>query len=109
MEIEYFVLLLASDIHDCNRLVLRVIVASTRFAVITDAVEPVEIVTIISRSIITSYYTTSGEWWGPAEIGRKSEWDGYGSFTHSPGDTGQFPSNNRSGHSDDDDDRGREH
>ena len=54
MEIEYFVLLLASDIHDCNRLVLRVIVASTRFAVITDAVEPVEIVTIISRSICTT-------------------------------------------------------
>ena len=30
-----------------------------------------------AESIITSYYTTSGEWWGPEQIGKKSEWDGY--------------------------------
>ena len=29
------------------------------------------------ESILTQYYTTTGEWWGPSEIGKKSEWDGY--------------------------------
>ncbi len=27
--------------------------------------------------VITRYYTTGGEWWGPEDIGKKPEWDGY--------------------------------
>ena len=42
------------------------------------------------ESIITSYYTTSGEWWGPAEIGRKSEWDGYVPYKY-PAETATAP------------------
>lgn len=29
------------------------------------------------ENIITRYYTTSGEWYTPEEIGKKAEWDGY--------------------------------
>ncbi len=42
------------------------------------------------ESIITEYYTTTGEWWGPAEIGRKSEWDGYIPFKY-PAETATAP------------------
>ncbi len=42
------------------------------------------------ESIITEYYTTSGEWWGPAEIGRKSEWDGYVPYKY-PAETATAP------------------
>lgn len=42
------------------------------------------------ESIITEYYTTTGEWWGPAEIGRKSEWDGYVPYKY-PAETATAP------------------
>ncbi|MBO5420283.1 MAG: RagB/SusD family nutrient uptake outer membrane protein [Bacteroidales bacterium] len=42
------------------------------------------------ESIITSYYTVNGEWWGPAEIGRKSEWDGYVPYKY-PAETATAP------------------
>lgn len=42
------------------------------------------------ESIITRYYTTSGDWWGPEEIGRKSEWDGYVPYKY-PAETATAP------------------
>lgn len=41
-------------------------------------------------SILTQYYTTTGEWWGPAEIGKKSEWDGYIPYKY-PAETATAP------------------
>ncbi len=29
------------------------------------------------ESVITRYYTSSNEWWGPELLGKKAEWDGY--------------------------------
>lgn len=42
------------------------------------------------ESIITSYYTTGGEWWGPADIGKKAEWDGYVPYKY-PAETSTAP------------------
>lgn len=42
------------------------------------------------ESILTQYYTTTGEWWGPAEIGKKSEWDGYIPYKY-PAETATAP------------------
>lgn len=42
------------------------------------------------ESIITSYYTTSKEFWGPAEIGKKAEWDGYIPYKY-PAETATAP------------------
>lgn len=42
------------------------------------------------ENIITKYYTTSGDWWGPEEIGKKSEWDGYIPFKY-PAETATAP------------------
>lgn len=42
------------------------------------------------ESILTEYYTTTGEWWGPAEIGKKSEWDGYIPYKY-PAETATAP------------------
>lgn len=42
------------------------------------------------ESIITSYYTVGGEWWGPAEIGKKAEWDGYVPYKY-PAETSTSP------------------
>lgn len=42
------------------------------------------------ESIITTYYTVNGEWWGPAEIGKKSEWDGYVPYKY-PAETATAP------------------
>ena len=41
-------------------------------------------------AIITSYYTTGGEWWGPADIGRHAEWDGYIPYKY-PAETATSP------------------
>jgi len=40
--------------------------------------------------IITKYYTTSGEWWGPESIGKKAEWDGYIPYKY-PAETATAP------------------
>lgn len=40
--------------------------------------------------IITRYYTVGGEWWGPADIGKKAEWDGYIPYKY-PAETGTAP------------------
>ena len=40
--------------------------------------------------IITTYYTTSGEWWGPDKIGTKAEWDGYIPYKY-PAETATAP------------------
>lgn len=42
------------------------------------------------EGIITSYYTTGGEWWGPSEIGKKAEWDGYVPYKY-PAETATAP------------------
>lgn len=42
------------------------------------------------ENIITSYYTTGGEWWGPSEIGKKAEWDGYVPYKY-PAETATAP------------------
>lgn len=42
------------------------------------------------ESIITRYYTTTGEWWGPEQIGGKSEWDGYVPYKY-PAETSTAP------------------
>ncbi len=42
------------------------------------------------ESIITRYYTTTGEWWGPEQIGSKSEWDGYVPYKY-PAETSTAP------------------
>ncbi|MCM1502377.1 MAG: RagB/SusD family nutrient uptake outer membrane protein [Bacteroidales bacterium] len=42
------------------------------------------------ESIITRYYTTSGEWWGPEQIGSRSEWDGYVPYKY-PAETSTAP------------------
>lgn len=42
------------------------------------------------ESIITSYYTLGGEWWGPDQIGKKSEWDGYVPYKY-PAETATAP------------------
>lgn len=42
------------------------------------------------ESIITSYYTTGGEWWGPDDIGKRSEWDGYIPYKY-PAETATSP------------------
>ncbi len=40
--------------------------------------------------VITEYYTTGGEWWGPGQIGRKPEWDGYIPYKY-PAETATAP------------------
>lgn len=40
--------------------------------------------------IITSYYTVGGEWWGPADIGKRPEWDGYVPYKY-PAETATAP------------------
>jgi len=40
--------------------------------------------------VITRYYTTSGEWWGPEQIGSKTEWDGYVPYKY-PAETSTAP------------------
>lgn len=42
------------------------------------------------ESIITTYYTSGGEWWGPDEIGSKAEWDGYIPYKY-PSETATSP------------------
>lgn len=42
------------------------------------------------EAILTSYYTTSGEWWGPADIGKHAEWDGYIPYKY-PAETATAP------------------
>lgn len=42
------------------------------------------------ESVITSYYTTSNEWWGPELIGKKAEWDGYIPYKY-PAETATAP------------------
>ena len=42
------------------------------------------------ESIITTYYTASGEWWGPADIGKRSEWDGFVPYKY-PAETATSP------------------
>ena len=42
------------------------------------------------ESIITSYYTTSNEWWGPDVLGKKGEWDGYIPYKY-PAETATAP------------------
>lgn len=43
-----------------------------------------------AEAIITRYYTTSKEWWGPEQIGAKSEWDGYIPYKY-PAETSTAP------------------
>lgn len=43
-----------------------------------------------AECIITRYYTTGGEWWGPEQIGRKPEWDGYIPYKY-PAETATAP------------------
>lgn len=40
--------------------------------------------------IITSYYTVGGEWWGPTDIGKRPEWDGYVPYKY-PAETATAP------------------
>ncbi len=42
------------------------------------------------ESIITRYYTTSNEWWGPELLGKKAEWDGYVPYKY-PAETATAP------------------
>lgn len=42
------------------------------------------------ESIITRYYTATGEWLGPEDIGRKAEWDGYVPYKY-PEETATAP------------------
>ena len=42
------------------------------------------------ESIITTYYTTGGEWWGPEDIGARAEWDGYIPYKY-PAETATAP------------------
>ena len=42
------------------------------------------------ENIITRYYTVGGEWWGPNEIGKKGEWDGYIPYKY-PAETATAP------------------
>ena len=43
-----------------------------------------------AECVITSYYTNGGEWWGPEQIGKKSEWDGYVPYKY-PAETATAP------------------
>ena len=43
-----------------------------------------------AECIITRYYTNGGEWWGPEQIGKKSEWDGYVPYKY-PAETSSAP------------------
>lgn len=40
--------------------------------------------------VITRYYTATGEWWGPEQIGMKAEWDGYVPYKY-PAETATAP------------------